>query len=51
MEFDVDAALAAGHSKTDIADFLGREKSFDTEAARKSGYSDCKYLNSYIKLD
>ena len=40
MRFDVEAAKAAGHSETDIANFLGSENNFDTASARKAGFSD-----------
>lgn len=38
--FDINAALAEGYTKRQIADYLASEENFDAEAARKEGYSD-----------
>lgn len=40
MAFDVNAALSSGYTPSEIADYLGQEKGFNTAEARKSGYSD-----------
>lgn len=40
MAFDVDGALKAGYSRSDIAEYLASKESFDISGARKAGYSD-----------
>ena len=39
MIFDVAAALKAGYSESDIAEFLGKQNNFDAAAAMQAGYS------------
>lgn len=38
--FDLQGALAAGHSMADVAQFLSQQNKFDYAGARKSGFSD-----------
>ena len=40
MAFDIQGALNAGYSKSEIADYLAQQKKFDTSGARLAGYSD-----------
>lgn len=40
MAFDVNAALNAGYTPNEVADYLGQQKGFDAAGARSSGYSD-----------
>lgn len=40
MAFDVQGAVAAGYSKSEIVDFLAQQKKFDTLGARNAGYTD-----------
>jgi len=40
MPFDVKAAINAGYTYDQIADYLGGQKKFDVNGARIAGYSD-----------
>ena len=40
MPFDVQGAISAGYSPSQIADEVGKAAGFDTAGARKSGFSD-----------
>ena len=44
MAFDVEGALAAGYSRSDIADYLAQKNGFDIQGARKAGYDDSDIL-------
>lgn len=48
MAFDVEGALAAGYSRSDIADYLASQKNFDVSGARKAGYSDDDILTHLL---
>ena len=39
MAFDVEGALKAGYSEQEVANFLGQQNKFDTQAAIASGYT------------
>lgn len=43
--FDVQGALAAGHSAADIANEMGQGSGFNVEGARKAGYSDSQIIS------
>jgi len=47
MPFNVQGALAAGHSKQEIADYLSRSEGFDVAKARASGHTDDEIV-SYL---
>lgn len=47
MPFDVEKALAAGHSKREIADYLSRSEGFDVAKARSAGNTDDEII-SYL---
>lgn len=47
MPFDIAGARKAGHTDTEITDFLSAQSKFDVAGARKSGYSDDQIL-SYL---
>ena len=47
MPFDVQKALAAGHSKQEIADYLSRSEGFDVAKARSAGNTDDEII-SYL---
>lgn len=47
MPFDVEKALAAGHSKQEIADYLSMAEGFDAAKARASGHTD-EEIVSYL---
>lgn len=44
MAFDVDGALKAGYSQSDIADHLAGQADFNAAGARKAGYSDSEII-------
>jgi hypothetical protein len=44
MPFNVEAALRDGHSLSSIVDYLGQQKKFDVNTARKDGYSDSELV-------
>lgn len=39
-DFDVEGALKAGYSPTEVVDFLAKDSGFDVQGARKAGYTD-----------
>jgi hypothetical protein len=45
MPFDIAGARKAGHTDTEITDFLSAQSKFDVAGARKSGYSDDEILS------
>jgi len=47
MPFDVEKAMAAGHSKQEIADYLSRSEGFDSAKARAAGHTDDEIV-SYL---
>jgi hypothetical protein len=48
MAFDVEGALAAGYSRSEIADYLASSKNFDIAGARNAGYSDEDILSHLL---
>jgi len=50
MTFDLEGALNAGYSVTDIANFLAKEKGFDVAGARTAGYSDDDIVQELTKV-
>lgn len=48
MAFDVQAALDAGFTPEDIADYLQRHGIFDSKEMREKGATDTKVLDSYL---
>lgn len=48
--YNVGAALKAGYSPTDVADFLGSHTGLDIAGARKAGYSDSEIASHLATL-
>ncbi len=49
MAFDVNGALKAGYSMTEIADHLARGAKFNSMSARQAGYSDEEIVNHLLQ--
>lgn len=46
--FDLQGALAAGHSMSDVAQFLSQQNKFDYAAAQKAGFSDQEIVHELM---
>jgi hypothetical protein len=49
MAFDIQKALADGHSPAEIADYLGKKVGFDTAKARADGHPDADILRHVMQ--
>jgi len=49
MPFDIGAAVRAGYTLPEIADYLGQQRRFDVNAARQAGYDDTEILQFLTK--